>query len=229
MRSQAATCLFETPRRAEATVLLTRLNLKESSVDLSFYEILYASLMLADKHIYTRSNIVLVIFMIVISSCIAITPTPISLLEPEPRPEFIECVGPEESSLVTQELYNGSYYEVAGCRRVEDGYASSICVSFSLDTLVQRGDDLVTDDRIFERIELLVDDSTTLDQPHTIWSGGVLSFQGEIGDPHTRWSAIDAGCWKVPLSVGVHKVSFLFRQTSGDIQSYTWYFAIIDN
>jgi len=38
MRSQAATCLFETSRRAEATVFLSRQILKENNVDLSFYE-----------------------------------------------------------------------------------------------------------------------------------------------------------------------------------------------
>ena len=54
MRSQAATCLFETPRRAEATVFPTRPSLKEGNVDLSFYEVLYASLTLVNKHIYTR-------------------------------------------------------------------------------------------------------------------------------------------------------------------------------
>ena len=54
MRSQAATCLFETPRRAEATVFWTRPSLKEHNVDLSFYEVLYASLTLVNKHIYTR-------------------------------------------------------------------------------------------------------------------------------------------------------------------------------
>ena len=56
MRSQAATCLFETPRRAEATVSRTRPSLKECNVDLSFYEVLYASLTLVNKHIYTRST-----------------------------------------------------------------------------------------------------------------------------------------------------------------------------
>jgi hypothetical protein len=37
MRDQLATCLFETSRRAEATVLSARLNLKEHNVGLSFY------------------------------------------------------------------------------------------------------------------------------------------------------------------------------------------------
>jgi len=43
MRSLAATCLFETARRAEATVFSTRPSLKGPTVDLSFYEPLYAS------------------------------------------------------------------------------------------------------------------------------------------------------------------------------------------
>jgi len=50
MRSQAATCLFESSRRAEATVFLTRPNLKESSVDLSFYELLYTSFVLVHNN-----------------------------------------------------------------------------------------------------------------------------------------------------------------------------------
>jgi hypothetical protein len=37
MRDRLATCLFETSRRAEATVFLTRLALKENNVGLSFY------------------------------------------------------------------------------------------------------------------------------------------------------------------------------------------------
>jgi len=37
MRDGLATCLFETSRRAEATVFLTRLILRENNVGLSFY------------------------------------------------------------------------------------------------------------------------------------------------------------------------------------------------
>jgi len=36
------TCLFETSRRAEATALSTRLDLKEKNVVLNFYERFYA-------------------------------------------------------------------------------------------------------------------------------------------------------------------------------------------
>ena len=46
MRSQAATCLFESSRRAEATVFRTRPSLKEDNVDLSFYELLYTNIVL---------------------------------------------------------------------------------------------------------------------------------------------------------------------------------------
>ena len=46
MRSQAATCLFESSRRAEATVFRTRPSLKENNVDLSFYELLYTRIVL---------------------------------------------------------------------------------------------------------------------------------------------------------------------------------------
>ena len=46
MRSQATTCLFESSRRAEATVFLTRPSLKEGNVDLSFYELWYTTIVL---------------------------------------------------------------------------------------------------------------------------------------------------------------------------------------
>ena len=58
MRSQAATCLFESTRRAEATAFRSRPSLKERNVDLSFYEPLYASFALAYNHIIQRSTIV---------------------------------------------------------------------------------------------------------------------------------------------------------------------------
>ena len=38
IRRKTTTCLYETPRRAEATVFRTRPSLKEENVDLSFYE-----------------------------------------------------------------------------------------------------------------------------------------------------------------------------------------------
>jgi hypothetical protein len=50
MRSQAATCLFESSRRAEATAFQTRPSLKESNVDLSFYEPLYTSVLLENNN-----------------------------------------------------------------------------------------------------------------------------------------------------------------------------------
>jgi hypothetical protein len=50
MRGQAATCLFESSRRAEATAFRARPSLKESNVDLSFYEPLYTSIVLENNN-----------------------------------------------------------------------------------------------------------------------------------------------------------------------------------
>ena len=50
MRGQAATCLFESSRRAEATAFHTRPSLKERNVDLSFYEPLYTSVVLENNN-----------------------------------------------------------------------------------------------------------------------------------------------------------------------------------
>jgi len=50
MRGQAATCLFESSRRAEATAFHARPSLKESNVALSFYEPLYTSVVLENNN-----------------------------------------------------------------------------------------------------------------------------------------------------------------------------------
>jgi hypothetical protein len=56
MRSQATTCLFESSRRAEATVFQTRPSLKESNVDLSFYELLYTNIVLVTTTILYKET-----------------------------------------------------------------------------------------------------------------------------------------------------------------------------
>ncbi len=42
-----------------------------------------------------------------------------------------------------------------------------------------------------------------------------------------EWTLYPVGiemiCWKAPLKIGVHEVLFAFKQTSGDIQEYTWF------
>jgi hypothetical protein len=56
MRSQAATCLFESSGRAEATVFQTRPSLKESNVDLSFSELLYTSIVLVNNNCFIQGG-----------------------------------------------------------------------------------------------------------------------------------------------------------------------------
>jgi hypothetical protein len=44
----------------------------------------------------------------------------------------------------------------------------------------------------------------------------------------TPWSPPHTPCWHAPVGLGRHEATFQFRQTSGDIQSYTWYFEIVE-
>jgi hypothetical protein len=41
----------------------------------------------------------------------------------------------------------------------------------------------------------------------------------------TIWVEEDDWCWNTPLHPGPHRVTFKFRQTSGDIQEYTWFYS----
>lgn len=107
MRSQAATCLFESSRRAEATVFRTRPSLKEQNVDLSFYESLHTSIVLANNNYIIQgestmfdkrglTTICLLLFVLALGACgtpspqastPTPTPTPTPTMTPTPVPE----------------------------------------------------------------------------------------------------------------------------------------------
>jgi hypothetical protein len=93
--------------------------------------------------------------------------------------------------------------------------------------LVQKGDDFADTESVLERIELRVDG-----EERDLVSGwdGLLDIEvQEEGEFYARFGGPYVFCWHAPVGVGVHLVSFQFRQTSGDIKEYTWYFAVAED
>jgi hypothetical protein len=157
-------------------------------------------------------------------------PTPPRTLSPavQSRPEFVIGVSPEEGSAIPVKIYEhvGAEQPV-GLHSRESGYATTVCVDFSLSPLVQRGDNLVDTISIQERVELVIDGWTAGD----VTSGIVWGPEGEAGprdNPDTFWSERQTYCWHAPLDVGIHQARFRFHQTSGELREYAWHFTITD-
>jgi hypothetical protein len=151
------------------------------------------------------------------------TATPTATIQP--RPDFIRAVGPEESSVVPLRVYRaGGGTIVLQVRSAETGYASSICVEPAIGYLLQAGDFFHTADSVLERIEFQVDGiERPVDQ---WWDGEVAHEMVQDGRIVASFGGPYVFCWKAPVGVGTHLVSFRFRQSSGDIQEYSWAFAV---
>lgn len=154
-------------------------------------------------------------------------PPAFSLPTAQPHPDFIRCVSPEESSVIPMSVYRAEHAQVIGIRKPEDGYASTVCVNFSLASLVQSGDDF-TDDVVLERVNLEVD-GVTRPPAGELYNAGLLWSKGPPNNSDAQWGGPYTLCWQVPVDVGIHQAHFQFRQTSGDIQEYVWYFAVIED
>jgi hypothetical protein len=157
----------------------------------------------------------------------------VALPTSQPRPGFIHNVSPLESSEISLSLYevdrrdgyatqSGIY--IAGALRVaEIGYNKTVCVELGVESLVQSGDDLTTPDSVLERIQLSVDNvrlSQVVDQD---------SLLELISTESATWSGPYTFCWLAELGLGDHHAVFQFRQASGVIHEYDWYFAIVPN
>lgn len=158
----------------------------------------------------------------------------------EPRPDFISALRPPEYYIVPLSLYNYHAegvvvttvpeYEPMNPRTYAYGFQTSICIEPKMELLIQEGDKLTDfegDERPEERMELFVDGKLVEPGPGGSLSG--LLYVPPTREPESpRTEAIVAAgyCWKVPLSVGKHEVTYRFHQTSGDIKAYTWYFEI---
>ena len=148
-----------------------------------------------------------------------------------PRPNYIQVVGPEEYTVVPIALYNYFPVGVVGhgidsSGSLEQGFQSSICVRPLLEPLVQKGDDF-DEQEIWDRMELLAD-GEVMNAYLQVFSRGLPAIpkpESPLGSD-TRWIEGGDYCWYAPLGIGHHEVIFRFRQTSGDVQEYIWYFEI---
>lgn len=144
----------------------------------------------------------------------------------QPRPDYINGVSPLEYSIVPIEVfeYKNPNYELLGLKDVESGFQKTICVDFLLDTpLVEPGDQLLDSNVISKRMTLFVNGEAMK------LTGGGMSMGVEMEFPtiEARWvSGHQTECWEAPLRSGRHEVKFQFRQTSGNIAEYIWYFQI---
>jgi len=104
------------------------------------------------------------------------------------------------------------------------GYGSKICAELNVYDLVQKGDDFTDAEQVLNRIEVEVDGAPRSgDGLIEVYS---LMAWEENGKTVAQWSGPFSFCWKAPLEIGTHQVSFQFRQTTGDVQEYLWQFEI---
>jgi hypothetical protein len=152
------------------------------------------------------------------------------LMPVQPRPSFIDDISPPEYAVVPQNIYDRRLEntQVNAMGTIEDGFRASICIDLNLEPLVQQGDDFSRSDIGSERVALFAN-GLPMELSTERLSKSVL-IMDDTEKPIEEWTLYPAGvemiCWKAPLNVGIHEALFTFKQTSGDIQEYTWYFEI---
>jgi hypothetical protein len=153
------------------------------------------------------------------------TPGIMAMATIEPRPEFIREISPSEYTVISYDYYHYKIPNAVGPSiSLPEGFYSAICVDFFLQPLIQKDDELDTISKVLERIDLFVNDRkvTIIDRAYRL----LLAFSENDEWENTTWVESDAYCWEAPLHPGIHEVIFQFQQTSGDVQTYTWYFEI---
>lgn len=163
----------------------------------------------------------------------------VSIPAPQPRPDFVRYVSPLESAAVPLSLFESpgdpnisidspSDGRPAGFPISGQGYNSKVCIEINLTPLVQSTDDLTAFDKIESRITFIVDEYE-LDDPNLIYFRTDLEEDIIVADDGvTQWIGPFTSCWTAELLAGVHQATIQFEQTSGDIQSYSWHFIIVD-
>ncbi|MCL4872314.1 MAG: hypothetical protein KJ063_25415 [Anaerolineae bacterium] len=145
-----------------------------------------------------------------------------------PRADFIEAVSPPENRVIPHDVYTRQ----PAVGEVGFGFglnAELICVQPVAILLVQEGDIFVDDwqdgEKLWGRMELWVNGQAAK------YMGNARGFPyslptREPEGPRTDFFEWVSYCWEAPLGIGVHEVTFRFRQTSGDVKEYTWHFEL---
>lgn len=159
-----------------------------------------------------------------------ILPTSALLVTSQPPPTFILRSVPQADAVITLEIYE---YKEPNTIDIglpgEGGYDSNVCVKIDIGEVIQPGDDLTNAEVILDRLTLRVDNQQFTQVSR--WSQEEILVEYQLGNESKP--AISLGpisvCWHVELSSGLHQANLQFRQTSGDIKEYTWYFSLIKN
>jgi hypothetical protein len=161
------------------------------------------------------------------------TPTATPLPTLQPRPPYILSEAPAAAAVVGWNDYANA------------PNPSMICVELTLATVVEPGDHLMRHE-IVERTTLFVNGEQANKYPEprkytTVVNGEVVVLDsillvetvGQIVDSDGQVIASWEGeeddyCWLAELLPGTHQAEFQFRQTSGTIHSYRWYFTLTE-
>lgn len=150
----------------------------------------------------------------------------VSVPTSEPKPEFVRRVSPAESVRIPLNVYQSEVPNNIGFSDSLGAYNSNICVEIGLVGLLQSGDRFTEIEVVVDRMDMFVDGQRLM-EIHSMF--GASEYVYEWADGYTKaWSSPLTFCWRDPLDAGLHEVRFQFRQTSGDIQSYTWYFLLTE-
>ena len=162
-----------------------------------------------------------------------------SIPAPQPRPDFVYQVSPLESETIPLSLFESpgdpsedislpSDGRPAGFPIPAQGYNSKVCTAINLAPLVQPKDDLTSYDKIMAHVTFSIDE-------HELGEPAFDYFRTDLEDEIivaedglTQWIGLFTLCWTRELLAGAHQATFQFEQTSGDIQSYSWHFIIVD-
>jgi len=141
----------------------------------------------------------------------------------EPRPEIIMRVSPAESASIPLNTYQAELKNSIGVTDSWGVYNANICVQLESGKLARQGEDFADLDAFLERNSMLVDG-----QQIEVHSHVFLGYADESGEDWTKFDFVEPPtiCWRAPLDVGLHEAEFQFKQTSGDIQSHTWFFLL---
>jgi hypothetical protein len=160
----------------------------------------------------------------------------VSIPAPQPRPDFVRQVSPLESATVPLSLFESPGEDrsiptddiPSGFPDPTQGYNSQVCVRINLTTLVQPKDDLSGYDKIMPHVTFIMD-AHELEDPAFYYF--LTDLEPEIivaDDGSMQWIGPFTLCWATQLFVGAHQATIQFEQTSGDVQSYSWHFIIVD-
>jgi hypothetical protein len=162
-----------------------------------------------------------------------VTPTATPLTTSQPRPPYILSETPAAAAVIQWNEYASA------------PNPSMICVEFSPATVVEPGDHFI-ESEITERTTLFVNGEQFDKYPrpikHTVIVEGEVVVLDDYHKLETFNQVVDrdgqviaswygdglAICWLAELLPGTHQAEFQFRQTSGTIQSYHWFFTLTE-